>query len=292
MKKKIKPILNKIFITLSIIPLLLISLTQTTYAFPHSPNDFLDPYLPSEFDTNGTIYMIETRIEWFSTIGDLTFRDPILNDYVPLSTFMTRFYYNRTLNDVAFLKIPATYGIDLAQVQFYTPSYEEIDDVGLILIKKTSTGLYLVFYDRESNTSITDFPLTISEVMNFNFVVFIDRLNYTNSYSVGYYLGFDDAKQSFGIYSHGYWQTAIEWAEYRSNIAYTLGYTNGSDEGYDKGYDKGYENTYQENFDRGFEDAGALIEVYHMPEWVVPLFILGFVVIIGLLVLGSKRGDE
>lgn len=282
MKKKIKPILNKIFITLSMIPLLLISLTQTTYA---------DPYLPSEFDDNGTIYFIETRIEWFTTIGDLTFRDPILNDYVPLSTFMTRFYYNRTLNDVAFLKIPATYDIDIAQVQFYTPSYEEIDDVGLILIKKTSTGLYLVFYDRESNTSITDFPLTISEVMNYNFVVFIDRLTYTNTFSIGYSNGFNDGKLTYGFY-YGYLLTAVEWAEYRTNLASTLGYNDGKDDGYDKGYDDGYESTYQENFDRGFENAGGLIEVYHMPEWVVPLFILGFVVIIGLLVLGSKRGDE
>src|SRR5690606_32685782 len=122
MKKKIKPILNKMFITLSIIPLLLISLTQVTYA---------DPYIPSEFDTNGTIYFIETKIEWFTTIGDLTFRDPVLNDYVPLYTFLTRFYYNRSLNDVAFLKVPSTYGIDLAQVLF---KYDEIDNVGLIMI--------------------------------------------------------------------------------------------------------------------------------------------------------------
>lgn len=289
MKMKIKPIINKIFITLSMIPLLLISLTQTTYAYPPSPNDFADPYMPSEFDTNGTIYFIETKIEWFTTIGDLTFRDPVLNDYVPLYTFLTRFYYNRSLNDVAFLKVPSTYGIDLAQVQF---KYDEIDNVGLIMIKKTSTGLYLVFYDRESNASITDFPLTISEVIDYNFGVFIDRLNYTTGYSVGYYQGFDDGKLSFGIFSHGYWQTAKEWAEYRTNIAYTLGYENGKNDGYDKGYDKGYENTYQENFDRGLENAGALIEVFHMPEWVIPLFITGFVVIIGLLVLGSKRGDE
>src|SRR5690606_8532790 len=156
----------------------------------------------TDITNTNVVYVASTDINFGTTPTTVKFSlfGPLYPSETPQQLLNT-IYSGLSVNDMVVINLPGTLNDNISRASLIDPStgYVEINNVGMIQIKKASEYLYLAFYHRDFNKVLAQIRIPNENVISTNFIITMSRDSSQNSYEVGYQNGYNEARGIYGI---------------------------------------------------------------------------------------------
>lgn len=258
---------------------------------------YADDYDYTDITNTNTVYIVTNDINFSATPVTVQFK--LLGPSSPSQTpqqLLNTIYSGLNVNDMVVINLAGTLNDNISRASLIDPStsYVEINNVGMIQIKKASEYLYLAFYHRDFNKVLAQIRIPNENVISTNFIITMSRDSSQNSYEVGYQNGYNEARGIYGIFYEGEWLTADEYAQIQYDLVYNERYQEGYDEYYPIGLADGETDGATDGYNDGYNEglsivgSGDLLSPLLIPLIIIVILGSGIVVIVKFAI----RGDE
>lgn len=258
---------------------------------------YADDYDYTDITNTNVVYVVTSDINFSATPVTVQFK--LLGPSSPSQTpqqLLNTIYSNLNVNDMIVINLPGTLNDNISRASLIDPStgYVEINNVGMIQIKKATEYLYLAFYHRDFNKVLAQIRIPNENVISTNFNITMNRDSSQDTYEAGYQKGYQDARGIYGILYEGNWITAEDYAQIQYDIVYNERYQEGYDEYYPIGLSDGETDGATDGYNDGYQEGLLIVGSDDLlSPLLIPLIIIvvlgsGIVVIIKF----TLRGEE
>lgn len=270
---------------------LILLLTVTTVPI------YADDYDHTDITNTNVVYVVTNDINFSTTPVTVQFK--LLGPSSPSQTpqqLLNTIYSSLNINDMVVINLPGTLNDNISRASLIDPStgYVEINNVGMIQIKKATEYLYLAFYHRDFNLVLARIRIPNENIISTNFMITMTRTSSLTEYEDGYIKGYNEARGIYGILYNGEWLKAEDYAQIQADIVYNERYQEGYDEYYPIGLSDGETDGATDGYNDGYQEGLLIVGSDDLlSPLLIPLIIIvvlgsGIVVIIKFTVRGEE----